>query len=136
MILSHDMPEIILGDVISPLKTKKHAVEEWDAAVEIASEHAPRVENFHEKFWRLLEKYELDRTGTPFIGNSWLVKGLDALEAQLYIFDKETRGKLEHMRVLSREEVRNRFGAVMHLFPILGKHFDALEQKFIEEKLP
>jgi len=134
--LSHDMPEIILGDVISPLKTKKHAVEEWDAAVEIASEYAPRAEDFHEKFWRLLEKYELDRTGAPFIGNSWLVKGLDVLEAQLYIFDKETRGKLEHMRVLSREEVRNRFGAVMHLFPILGKHFDALEQKFIEEKLP
>lgn len=136
MVLSHDMSEVIKGDVIAPLKTERHSLAEWDAAVEIATELAPRAAEFNEEFWKSFEQYEFDRDKPPFVGDSWLVKGLDVLEAQLYIFDRETRGKLSRMRVLSREEVRGRFGAVMGLFPVLKEHFDALEQKFRDEGLP
>ncbi|MCR4325477.1 MAG: HD domain-containing protein [Patescibacteria group bacterium] len=136
MILSHDMPEAIEGDIATHLKTEANAVSEWDVATEIAAEFAPRAGGFNDEFWRYLEKYELDRARPPFVGNSWFVKVLDVLEAQFYIFDRETRNKLSRMHVLPREEVRGRYEKMLEQFPILKDHFDALEQKFFEEGLP
>src|SRR3989338_8578864 len=94
MILVHDMPEVIRGDKISPLKTEADAIGEWDVATEIASDYAPRAGGYNEKFWETFDAYETDRIRDPFVGNAWLVKGLDVFEAQLYIFDSETRGTL------------------------------------------
>ncbi len=136
MILAHDMPEVIRGDKITPLKTEADAVGEWDVATEIAAEYAPRAGGYDEAFWKSFEAYEMDRTRPPFVGNAWLVKGLDVLEAQLYIFDRETRGKLSRMKVLSREKVREKVGKILDMFPILEQHFDALDKKFREEGLP
>ncbi|MDP2649121.1 MAG: hypothetical protein Q8P19_04485 [bacterium] len=136
MILSHDMPEAIQGDIATHLKTESDAVNEWDTGAEIAGEFAPRASGFNDDFWRYVEKYELDRDRPPFVGNSWFVKCLDVLEAQFYIFDRETRNKLSRMHVLPRKEVRGRYEKMLEQFPVLKDHFDALEQKFHEEGLP
>lgn len=136
MILAHDMPEIIRGDVIAPLKTEEDALAEWDVAIDIAGDYAPRAGGFDERFWKNLEKYEYDREKPPFVCDAWLTKGLDAYEAQLYIFDRETRGKLSRMQILTREEVRGKIGKVLEQFPVLKEHFDALDGKFREEGLP
>ena len=136
MILAHDMPEVIRGDKISPLKTAADTIGEWDVATEIASEHAPRAGGYNEKFWETFDAYETDRMREPFVGNAWFVKGLDVFEAQLYIFDRETREKLSRMKVLTREKVREKVGKILDIFPILEQHFNALDRKFREEGLP
>ena len=136
IILAHDIPEIIKGDVIAPIKTEADAVEEWDIATEIASEYAPRAGGFDEEFWNRLDKYESDRNRPPFPGIAWLIKLLDILEAQLYIFDPETREKLSRMHILARYEVRKKADPILPLFPTPNEHFDALEKQFIEEGLP
>lgn len=132
-ILAHDMPEVIKGDVITPLKTERHSRDEWDAAVDIAEELAPRAAGFNERFWDNLQAYEYDRDKNPFIGNSWLVKSLDVFEARLYIFDPDTRGKLSRMQILPADEVRRRTRGALDLFPTVKQHFEALEEQFRQE---
>ena len=136
MILSHDMSEAIKGDTISPLKTEKDSQQEWDISAEIAVDFAPRAGKFNEEFWRSLETYEAGIAKTPFVGNSWLVRSLDIFEAQLYIFDRDRRGRLSGFKVLPRQEVRKKIGDALALFPILKEHYDALEKKFLEKGLP
>lgn len=135
-ILAHDAPEAITSDVITLNKTEARAQEEWDAGVDIVYDYAPRAGGFNKIFEKRIERYEQDRERAPFIGNSWFVKGLDIFEAQLYIFDPETRDKLSNMRVMSRDEVHVKAEPILRLFPTLREHFDALEQKFREEGLP
>jgi len=136
IILAHDAPEALTSDVITLSKTEARAVEEWDAGGDVEFDYAPRAARFNSKFGDRLEGYELDRTMPPFVGSAWFVKGLDMLEAQLYIFDRETRGKLSHMHVMSRDDVHKKAEPILQLFPTLEEHFDALEQKFREEGLP
>jgi|GEM_PF-5218966 len=132
-ILAHDMPEVIRGDVIAPLKTEQHSLQEWDDAVDIAVELAPRAEAFNEAFWRHLQEYEVDRYKLPFVGDSWRVKVYDVFEAQEYIYDPRTRGKLSKMQILPRDEVRRRIGGSLELFPVVKQHFDELESRFKRE---
>lgn len=136
MVLAHDMPEALTGDTIAPEKTAKHAREEYDAGVEESIEYAPRQSDFQERFWHALEKYEEDRNRAPFAGNSWLVKSLDVVEAQMYIFDPETRAKTSKLRVRSRKEVHDQWADVLRLFPILDAHYKDLEKRFKAEGLP
>ncbi len=135
-ILAHDAPEAITSDTITSMKTEKHAQEEWDAGIDIAYDYAPRAGGFNKMFERRLTKYEEDRERLPFIGNSWFIKGLDMFEAQLYIYDPETRSKLSHMNVMHREDVRKKAEPILQLFPTLKEHFLALEKKFREAGLP
>lgn len=135
-ILAHDAPEGITSDLLTMSKTAARAREEWDAGGDIVYDYAPRAGGFNKVFEKRHDKYELDRDRPPFVGNSWFLKGLDMFEAQLYIFDRETRSKLSHMHVMSRDEVHKKAAPILELFPVLKEHFLALEKKFREEGLP
>ena len=99
-------------------------------------EYAPRRGGFSNRFIDNFKLYELAKELPLEVGIGTLAFSYDKFEAQAFIYDVETRPKLKKMHVLSRKAVRKKAEGPMRLYPVLWKHFEALEKKHVEEGLP
>ncbi len=135
LVLAHDAPEAITGDLITQMKTEDTAIAERQAADAIIDIYAPRAEGFNLRFGKRYFEYEMGKAAATTPSNATLMKALDVFEGQCNIYDPRTREKLPGMPMMSAEAVEKKVGAIVRLFPILAEHWDDLAEKFKKEGL-
>ena len=73
--------------------------------------------------------YELSKDSSSRPSDATLVKALDILDTQFYIFDPDTREKLAKFKIVPDEMMERGAGKYLHAFPIVDTHFKALRKK-------
>lgn len=130
MILSHDLGEILKGDVPAYKKTVDDTRKELEAVEKLAVDYMPDS-TLAQKLLSFTHDYEAEKNAEePSVNIFTFVKALDVLEALLYIFEDSTKAKKANMTIVDLKKYYLKNQKIFLLYPILDRCFAELVNKF------